>query len=157
MYFYFLTETPELEKLALEYSCVHVANFLQSIGLNQYIPSFQSIDGDILVAAKDEELKDLGVSNPFHRFKIQYLFKRLLLKTPTMHSQVAVRDFLAANKMDKYEQRLCEEGVDGDMLLEMFKLENDVCTQIFKELGIENTMDILKIRKKFKPSGAPKQ
>lgn len=159
MQFYFLTETSELEQLALSYSCDDVAKFLQSMGLDQYIDTFQTatIDGELLVAAKDIELRDLGVSNPLHCFKIQYFFKRLLLKTPTTHAQVVVCDFLATNKMDKYAQKLIEEGVDGDMLLEILKLSTDVITTIFGELGITNSMDVLKIRKRFKLPEGPKQ
>ena len=129
------------------------------MGLDQYIDTFQTetIDGELLVAFKDIELRDLGVSNPLHCFKIQYFFKRLLLKTPTTHAQVVVCNFLAAYKMDKYAQKLIEEGVDGDMLLEILKLSTDVITTIFGELGITKCVDVLKIRTKFKLSEGPKQ
>ena len=99
----------------------------------------------------DDALNDLGVSSPFHCFKIQYLFKCLLLKTPTAH---VVNDFSAANKEGKYVQRLAEEGVDGDMLLEILQLETNV--SICKELEITR-VDALKIKQWLKPSEDSKQ
>ena len=130
---------------------VDVVEFLHSIGLDQHVDRFreQGFDGELLLAAKDQQLNALGVSNPLHCFKIQYLFKRWLHKTSTTHAQGTVYDFLAANKMDKYGQRFAEEGVDGDMLLEILHLDPDVRARILEVLGIKDSMDILI---KFNPS-----
>ena len=157
--FSFQTETELLEDLAKDYSVDDVADFLHRNRMDQYIDGFkeEGIDGLMLVGAADDVLNDLGVSSPLHCFKIQYLFKRLLQKTPTTHALVTVYDFLAANKMDKYGQRFAEEGVDGDMLLEIVHLDPEVYTLILEELGIKKNLDRLKFKQWFKPLEEPKQ
>ena len=118
--------------------------------MDQYIECFKNegIDGVMLVGAADDVLNDLGVSSPLHCFKIQYLFKRLLQKTPTAH---VVKDFSAANKVGTYVQKLAEKGVDGDMLLEILQLETNVGARILLELDIKR-VDAQKIKKWLKPS-----
>ena len=149
----------DIELLAKNYSVDNVADFLKNIRLNQYIDVIrsESIDGELLLAAGDNELNDLGVSNPLHRFKIQYLFKRVLQKTPPTHTLATVNNFLAENKMHKYQQQFAKEEVDGDMLLEITQLESTISDPILEALGIMSSMDRLKFKKKFKPSEEPKQ
>ena len=119
------------------------------IKLDQYINKFRekAIDGHWLVAAKNERLNALGVSSSLHCFKIQYLFKRWLQNTPTTHSLAVVNDFLAANKMHEHVQRFAEEGVDGDMLLEILKLDT-AGERILIELGVTE-IALFKIKTKF--------
>lgn len=56
-----------------------VAEFLKSIGLEQYAQSFldKGVDGEILLETKDTELRDVGVQSRLHQVKIITLFKRL--------------------------------------------------------------------------------
>ena len=151
---HFRTEAEYLKELAKNHSVDDVADFLHTNRMDQYIGSFkeEEIDGIMLVEYADDILNDLGVSSPLHCFKIQYLFKRLLQKTPTTHSQAIVNEFLAENKMDKYGQKFVDEGIDGDMLLEILQLDTKVSARILDELGIKRNIDILRIRKKFIPS-----
>ena len=148
-----------MKLLAKNYSVDNVADFFNNIRLNQYIDVIrtESIDGELLLATGDDELHDLGVSNPLHCFKIRYLFKRILQKTPPTHTLATVNNFLAENKMHKYQQQFAKEEVDGDMLLEITQLESTISDPILEALGIMSSMDILKFKKKFKPSEEPKQ
>ena len=130
-------------------------DFLQDIKMDQYIEAFKSktINGGLLIAFGERQLKELGISSHLHCFKIQLLFKRALQSTPTTHALVVVLDFLAANNMDKYRQRFCEEGVDGDMLLEILQLRpNESGNAILEEMGITTGIDKIKMRKQFKPT-----
>ena len=149
----FPTEKVALEKLAKAYTLDDVLDFLHTIRMDQYIQTFRDerFDGILLVAAGDDELKDLGISSHFHRFKIQFLFKRTLQSTPIRHALVVVLDFLAANNIDKYRQRFSEEGVDGDMLFEILQLPTESGNAILEEMGVSR-IDRLKMRKKFSPS-----
>ena len=150
------TETAHLEELAEKLSVDDVVDFLHSIRMDQYIDAFrdEEINGSVQVAVEDQGLHDLGVSSPLHCFKIQFLFKRFLQKTPTTHALDVVFDLLAANRMDQYGQRFAEEGVDGDMLLEIVQLNPDVGNAILKELliGVVKCIHQLKMRKLFEPA-----
>ena len=125
--------------------------------MDQYTDAFRNekISGTVLVQVGDEELNDLGVSSPLHCFKIQFLFKRFLQKTPTTHAMEHIYDFLAANNMDMYRERFVKEGVDGDMLLGILQLNPDVRNPILHELGIMKKLHVLKI-KLFNPEEEPK-
>ena len=135
-------------KLSLE----DVVDFLHSIKMDQYIDTFrrEDINGILLVAAGNEELKEIGVLNPLHSFKIQFLFKRFLQHTPKTHPLVVVDDFLAANKIEQYRQKFAEEEVDGDMLFEIIQLDPNIGNSIFEELGIKSKMSQLRMRQWFK-------
>ena len=142
-----------LEELAKTYTVNDVLDFFQNIRMDKYIEIVRNegLDGTLLVAVGEDELKDLGITSDFHRFKIQFLFKRTLQCTPTMQALDVVLDFLAANNMNKYRQRFSEEGIDGDMLFEILQLPDESGNAILKEIGIVSSFDRLKIRKKFIP------
>ena len=59
-----------------------IKKFLHHIKLSQYIELFlnNDIDGNMLVALSQEDLKDLGVNNKFHRTKIIVQFQSYLEK-----------------------------------------------------------------------------
>ena len=66
---------------ATEYTPELVAEFLKSVGLEQYTESFieNDISGEMLLEAEDDDWTELGVNSHLHRIKISVLFKRLLL------------------------------------------------------------------------------
>ena len=148
------TEESSLEELADRYTVNDVLGFLQGIKMDQYIEAFKSkgIDGTLLVAFGEEECKELGITSCFHCFKIQFLFKRTLQCTPCTHDLAVVLDFLAANKMDNYTEQFREEGVDGDMLIEILQLSDENGNAILEEIGVVSKIDKVKLRKKFKLS-----
>ena len=142
-----------LEELAKTYTVNDVLDFFQTIRMDKYIEILRNegLDGTLLVAAGEDELKDLGITSDFHRFKIQFLFKRTLQSTPSTHALDVVLDFLTTNNMDKYSKRFSEEGIDGDMLFEILQLPDESGNAILKEIGIVSSFDRLKMRKKFIP------
>ena len=148
------TEKSSLEELADSYTVNDVLGFLQGIKMDQYIEAFKTkgIDGTLLLAFGEEECKELGITSRFHCFKIQFLFKRTLQCTPTTHDLAVVLDFLAANKMDNYTEQFREEGVDGDMLIEILQLSDENGNAILEEIGVVSKIDKVKLRKKFKLS-----
>ena len=136
-------EEVRLEELAKTCIVNDVLDFFRNIRMDKYIEILRNegLDGTLLVA-------DLGITSDFHRFKIQFLFKRTLQCTPTMQALDVVLDFLAANTMDKDSKRFCEEGIDGDMLFEILQLPDESGNAILKEIGIVSSFDRLKMRKK---------
>ena len=56
-----------------------VAEFIKSIGLEQYVENFREADmsGGMLLEASDGDLEEIGVESRLHRVKIITLFKRL--------------------------------------------------------------------------------
>lgn len=65
-----------------------MAEFLRSVGLEQYVEQFveADIDGEMLVDVKEADDKMLiqtGVHSPLHRIKIVVLFRRLVQGTTT--------------------------------------------------------------------------
>lgn len=142
-----------LDELAENCSTEDVVKFLQSFGMDQYVDIFRDrvIDGRVLVVFGDEDLIELGILSPLHRFKIQFLFKRFLQSIRAKHAMVVVRDFLIAYKMETYVQKFTKEEVDGDMLLEILHLTPDVGDPILKYLGVESKVDRIKMRQQFKP------
>ena len=142
-----------LEELAKTYTVNDVLDFFHNIRMDKYIEIVrdEGIDGTLLVAAGEDELKDLGITSDFHCFKIQFLFKRTLQCTPTMQALDVVLHFLAANNMDKYSKRFSEEGIDGDMFFEILQLPDESGNAILKEIGIVSSFHRLQMRKKFIP------
>ena len=136
-------EEVRLEELAKTCIVNDVLDFFRNIRMDKYIEILRNegLDGTLLVA-------DLGITSDFHRFMIQFLFKRTLQCTPTMQALDVVLDFLAANTMDKDSKRFCEEGIDGDMLFEILQLPDESGNAILKEIGIVSSFDRLKMRKK---------
>ena len=57
-----------------------VAEFLDGIGLGQYVQAFldAGVDGDAMQEVRDNDLKDVGVQSRLHQVKIITLFKRLV-------------------------------------------------------------------------------
>ena len=148
----FSTEKPRFKEVAKNCTVDNVLDFLHNIGMDQYIQAFRNeeIDGTLLVTAGEEVLKELGISSHFHRFKIQFLFKRTLQSTPTTHALNVLLDSLAANKIDKYKKLFNEEGVDGDMLFEILQLPpNESGNAILQEIGVISDLDRHKMRTKF--------
>ena len=62
----------QLEKMANTLMVDDIAEFLKNIRLGQYVQLFtdDDVDGRLLLKLTDDDLKDLGVDNGFHRRKI---------------------------------------------------------------------------------------
>ena len=58
-----------------------VAEFIESIGLGQYVGKFleDEVNGEMLLEASDNDLAEFGVESRLHRVKIITLFQRLAL------------------------------------------------------------------------------
>lgn len=68
---------------AAKYTPEQVAEFLESIGLGQYVENFQEheMNGEMMLQLEtdDESLEEIGVQSRLHRIKISVLFKRHVL------------------------------------------------------------------------------
>ena len=136
----FTAAAEQLEKEATKYSVDQVCEFLCSINMQQYAQSLrdEDIDGGQLFTADERKLKGYGVSSPLHCFMITFLFRRTLLhKNPNLPTAV-VLNFLHEFKLDHCI--ISQEMGGGILLLE----------HIWKKLGEQSAMDVLKIKAKFK-------
>ena len=134
-------------KSTQEHSIEKVTDFLRRTpDMEQYVPYFEKkqIDGDLLLAATDEILQELGIDSAFHRLKIRVCFQRevrgpsaLALKYPVD----VVVDLLKANNMDaKYQLVLETHKIDGELLIE-------ASDQVLQEIGIRSLIHQRNIKK----------
>lgn len=144
-----MLDTPSLEELARGLTPDDVADFLVRIELPQYCDIFRDseISGELLLEADQDILSELGVSSPLHKMRIMELFRRELTGDVAKHSGDVVMRFLRQYKLDRYGPSLEEQGIDGDMLLDV---EDKLMKSVLKEVGVKSLVDILKIRSKFK-------
>ena len=63
---------------AAGYSVEQVGEFLESIGMSQYVEIFaeNEMNGEMMLEADDKDLEEIGVESRLHRIKIMVLFKR---------------------------------------------------------------------------------
>lgn len=124
-------------------------SFLQSKKLDQYATTFEEYDinGELLIQFQDDDLEDIGITNPLHRLIIRICFRRLVIGTEEFASQYhpqAVAQFLEANKqLKQFSQSFLENGIDGELLL-------NASDAVMKELGVEKGIHMRVIRTKFK-------
>ena len=66
-----------------------VTKFLKEIKLQDLVGLFHDndVDGELLIELSDDDLKGLGVRNPFHRQKISIKFKTHVRKLIEMQKQ----------------------------------------------------------------------
>jgi len=66
------SETPSLPDVVSQWTVDNVCQWLQSVQFDDYIPKFKKshIDGELLISLTDDDLKNLGVDDGFHRKKI---------------------------------------------------------------------------------------
>lgn len=134
--------------LAREFTTDDVIEFLIKIGLFQYAESFkeEDISGDVLLEASSSDLEDLQVTSHLHQMKIMYLFRKELQSAGTKYSNDHLSSFLEQNKMEKHITTLKENGIDGDMILEV---DLDLMKKVLEEVGIKK-LQITKIITKYK-------
>ncbi len=67
----------QLKEIAQTLTVHDVASFLEEIKLGQYRGVFEEeeVDGDLLRGVSEDAMKDLGVTNAFHRRKIVKKFE----------------------------------------------------------------------------------
>lgn len=70
----------ELSVTAKGLTAEDVGKFLESISLHEHVETFisQGIDGEVLLALEENDLKDLGVEKGFQRKKILTKYKTFL-------------------------------------------------------------------------------
>ena len=119
------------------------------INFSQYIETFESseISGEILLEATPEVLAELGVTSPLHQMKIMQLSRRVARGSEAKYSAQHLSDFLRHLMLDKYIPNLEENGIDGDMILEV---EEKLMKSVLKEVGVTNPLHINKIWSKYK-------
>ncbi len=149
-YTVFSTDTSiDLPAVASDKSADEVANFLDKIGLSEYAETFKDADisGEVLLDADSEMLSELSVSSSLHQMRIMQLFNRELLGATPTYSRDHLNQFLQDNKLDKYASKLEENGIDGDMIV---NVDSKIMKVVFKEIGITSAVDIAKICSKYK-------
>ena len=111
----------------------------------------EEITGELLL---DEDtnsvldvLKEVEVTNPLHQMKIMELFRREVSKIEVKYSNDHLTEFLQKNKLEQYVTVLKENGIDGDMILNVRK---DLMEKVLKELGITKAVHVNKIVKTYK-------
>ena len=121
-----------------ECSVEKVTGLLRKTGMEQYAPYFEQkeIDCDLLLAATDEILQELGIDSAFDRLKIRINFRRELRGGPSPLAQKypvdAVVALLKENNMDAKYQLIIEKcDIDGELLTE-------ASDQVLQEIGIKS-------------------
>ena len=124
-----------------------VEEFLKEIKLEQYAKRFEKkqIDGDMLLEADDNILKKIGVAKSIHRLKIRILFPRYVYQKPPSHSCSTVVEWLKSNGMEKHIKKFQDEGIDGDLMLNM----DEEC---LKDLGVDEKGIIIILKLKNNPT-----
>ena len=89
----------------------------------------------------------MGVTSPLHQMKIIQLLRREIQGTVAKYPIQHLSDFLRQLKLDKYIPNLEENGIDGDMILEV---EEKLMKSVLKEMGVTNSRDVNKIRTRYK-------
>ena len=133
-------------KKAANYSCEALCDFLEKIGMEEYVQNFEeySISGDILLSA-GQKLDGLGINNPLHCLKICILFRRELEGLSKIAKKFPVEEvvrFLHSIKMNEHVQSFQEHGIDGELLLEASE-------EVLEELGVKNHIQRLSIKMRF--------
>lgn len=114
--------------------------------MEQYMSYFEEkqIDGDLLLAATDEVLQELGIDSAFHRLKIRIWFQREVRGPSALALQYPVGVVVAllkANNMDaKYQLVLETHKIDGELLVE-------ASDQVLREIGIKSRIHQHNIKK----------
>lgn len=128
---------------------VDIPEFLAKLQLTQYSETFKvsNISREALLEASPDTLAKLGVTNPLHQMKIMQLFRREVQGTVAKYSTQHLSDFLHQLKLDKYIPNLEQNGIDGDMVLEV---EEKLMKHVFKEVGVTNPVHVNKIWSKYK-------
>lgn len=135
--------------LARKFTTKDVVEFLTKIGLSEYAECFEEedISGDTLLEANSAMLEELEVTSHLHQMKIMHLFRKELQNADTKYSNDHLSSFLQKQKkMDKCIPTLKENGIDGDMILEV---DSDLMKKVLKEIGIESQLQITKIITKY--------
>lgn len=134
-------------KSTQEHSVEKVIDFLRRTpDMEQYISYFEKkqIDGDLLLAATDEVLQELGIDSAFHRLKIRICFQREVRGPSALALQYPVGVVVAllkANNMDaKYQLVLETHKIDGELLVE-------ASDQVLREIGIKSRIHQHNIKK----------
>ena len=124
-----------------------VAEFLRrKLNMEHYVLFFQEneIDGDLLLRATDEVLKEIGIQTAIDRLKIRIAFRREVLGPSDLAKKYPVAEvvnLLKAHDMDAQYQLLLEKNeIDGEML-------SEASDQVLKEIGIKSRMHQKNIRK----------
>ena len=143
-----ILDISSLEKLARERTPNDVANFMVRINLPQYSKMFRDseISGELLLYIDRGLLSKLGIKSPLHQMRIMKLFCRELTGYTAKCPSDYMMRFLTQNNLEKYGPSLEENGIDGDMLLEV---EDEWMKSILEEIGV-NKFDYFKIRKRLK-------
>ena len=126
-----------------------VAKFLSKIHLPEYANIFKSedISGDVLLFAELETFSELGVTNPLHQMKIMHLFKRELKGNVAKYPIEHVARFLHKYKLDEYIPILEENGIDGDMILEV---DESLMKDVLERIDVVNPLHQMKIMHLYK-------
>ena len=138
-----------MPSLACDFTVDDVATFLEKIDLSQYIEKFKEADisGDVLLEGDSEMFEELEVTSHLHQMKIAHLFRKELKGRTTKYSNEHLNQFLRECKLDKHVTALRENGIDGDMILEVDK---DLMKNVLHEIGIASSLDKNKIMSKYK-------
>ena len=126
-----------------------MVEFLQDVELDQYATTFEEsdINGELLIQFQDGELEEMEIDSALDRLKIAVFFKRFLLKSKDLASDVIspeeVEKVLKANRqLKQYAKTFLDNGVDGELLL-------SASDEVMRELGVEKGAHRLMIRNKF--------
>lgn len=124
-----------------------VAEFLtRALNMEHYVLFFQEnkIDGDLLLRATDEILKEIGIKSALDRLKIRIAFRRKVLGPSDLAKRYPVAEvvnLLKAHNMDALYQLLLEKNeIDGEML-------SEASDQVLIEIGIKSRIYQKNIRK----------
>ena len=114
--------------------------------MEQYVLYFEDkqIDGDLLLAATDEILQEIGIESALDRLKIRIYFQREI-RGPSALAQKYPVDVVVAllkeNNMDaKYQRVLDTHKIDGELLVE-------ASDQVLREIGIKSRIHQRNIKK----------
>ena len=123
-----------------------VAEFLcRKLNMEHYVLFFQEneIDGDLLLRATDEILKEIGIQTALDRLKIRIAFRREVLGPSELAKKYPVAEvvklFEAQNMDAQYKLLLERNEIDGEML-------SEASDQVLKEIGIKSQMHQKNIR-----------
>lgn len=138
----------DMPLLAEKFTTDDVVEFLTKIEMSQYAESFQEeeISGDILLEADCDMLEELKVTSRLHQMKIMHLFRKQLLSSDTKYPNDHLSSFLEQQKMKMHIPTLKDNGIDGDMILEV---DSEIMKKVLEEIGITK-LQITKIIIKYK-------
>ena len=114
--------------------------------MEHYALFFQDskIDGDLLLRATDEILKEMVIKSALDRLKIHITFRRKILGPSDLARRYPVAEvvsLLKAHNMDAQYQLLLERNeIEGEML-------SKASDQVLIEIGIKSRMHQKNIRK----------